>query len=177
MTGPMGHDRCYRNFITDRYYINSKTGGVDFLDLASKKEFPNHWTRGTCGMGVLPCNGLLYAPPYSCQCSIGAMVKNFNAYYTEKGLESSEQPVKVERKIRLVKGPAYGVFKTQNSKLKTQSAWPAYRHDSERSGVTSSRVPAKLKSLWTAELQTVASAPVVADNKVFVSDIDTHTVL
>jgi outer membrane protein assembly factor BamB len=176
MTGPMGHDRCYRNFITDRYYINSKTGGVDFLDLASKKEFPNHWTRGTCGMGVLPCNGLLYAPPYSCQCSIGAMVKNFNAYYTEKGLESSEQPVKVERKIRLVKGPAYGVFKTQNSKLKTQSAWPAYRHDSERSGVTSSRVPAKLKSLWTAELQTVASAPVVADNKVFVSDIDTHTV-
>ncbi|MHC4072679.1 MAG: outer membrane protein assembly factor BamB family protein, partial [Planctomycetota bacterium] len=170
------YDRCYRNFITDRYYINSKTGGADFLDLASKKEFPNHWTRGTCGMGVLPCNGLLYVPPYSCQCSIGAMVKNFNAFYTEKGLESSEQPVKIERRGRLVKGPAYEELKTQNSKFKTQSAWPAYRHDGKRSGVTSSSVPAKLKPLWTAQVQTVASALVVADNKVFVSDVDAHTV-
>ncbi|UCE47372.1 MAG: PQQ-binding-like beta-propeller repeat protein, partial [Phycisphaerales bacterium] len=33
MTGPMGHDRCYRNRITDRWYINSATGGSDFLAL------------------------------------------------------------------------------------------------------------------------------------------------
>jgi len=97
MNGPMGHDRCYRNFITDRYYINSKTGGADFLDLASQKEFPNHWTRGTCGMGVIPCNGLLYAPPYSCQCSIGPMVNNFNAFAPEKGLKSPDQPIEVKR--------------------------------------------------------------------------------
>ena len=33
MTGPMGHDRCYRNRITDRWYISSVTGGTDFLAL------------------------------------------------------------------------------------------------------------------------------------------------
>ena len=36
MAGPMGHDRCYRNRITTRYYINTVTGGSDFLGL----EFP-----------------------------------------------------------------------------------------------------------------------------------------
>ena len=175
MNGPMGHDRCYRNFITARYYINSKTGGADFLDLVSKKEFPNHWTRGTCGMGVVPCNGLLYVPPYSCQCSIGAMVENFNAYYTAKALKSSGQQVEVERKARLLKGPAFGLTQDSKSSIRDGEDWPTYRHDGERSGSTRSRVPAILKPIWKAQLQTVPSAPVVAGNKVYVSDIDAHT--
>ena len=54
----MGHDRCYRNYITERYFINSKTGGADFLDLKTGGKFPNHWTRGGCGRAVLPANGL-----------------------------------------------------------------------------------------------------------------------
>jgi len=49
MLGPMGHDRCYRNRITTRYYINTVTGGSDFLDLSSSAELPN------------PC--LLYTSP------------------------------------------------------------------------------------------------------------------
>ncbi|UCF16989.1 MAG: PQQ-binding-like beta-propeller repeat protein, partial [Phycisphaerales bacterium] len=176
MKGPMGHDRCYRNFITDRFYINSKTGGADFLDLASQKEFPNHWTRGTCGMGVLPCNGLLYAPPYSCQCSIGAMVKNFNAFAPEKGLKSSDQPITVKREIQLIKGPVYGQIENRKSKMVNRDDWPTYRHDGKRSGVTSTEVPTKLAPLWQIQLRTTPSAPVIARGKVFVSDIDAHTV-
>jgi outer membrane protein assembly factor BamB len=176
MKGPMSHDRCYRNFITDRFYINSKTGGADFLDLATQKEFPNHWTRGTCGMGVLPCNGLLYAPPYSCQCSIGAMVNNFNAFATEKNLKSSDQPIEVKRNPKLVKGPAYGKIVNGKSKIENPCDWPTYRYNSKRSGVTSSTVPAKLEPLWNVKFRTTPSAPIIADSKVFVSDVDTHTV-
>jgi len=176
MKGPMSHDRCYRNFITNRYYINSKTGGADFLDLATQKEFPNHWTRGTCGMGVLPCNGLLYAPPYSCQCSIGAMVNNFNAFATKKNLKSSDQPIEVKRNPRLVRGPAYN--QTDNSQLTIVNPddWPTYRHDGKRSGVTPSTVPARLAPLWNIKFRTTPSAPIVVDGRVFVSDVDTHTV-
>ena len=43
LTKPMGHDRCYRNYITERYFINSKTGGADFLDLAACAS--TAWTR------------------------------------------------------------------------------------------------------------------------------------
>ena len=176
MNGPMGHDRCYRNFITNHYYINSKTGGADFLDFASQQEFPNHWTRGTCGMGVLPCNGLLYVPPYSCQCSIGAMVKNFNAFYTEKDLKASDQLIRIECTTHLVKGPAFKSIQAIKSRNQDTDDWPTYRHDGKRSGVTSSRVPAQLTSLWRTEVQTVPSAPVIAEGKVFVSDIDAHTI-
>jgi len=74
MAGPMGHDRCYRNRITTRYYINSVTGGSDFLDLRSGKELPNPWIRSTCGVGPLPCNGLYYAGPPSCACCNSVML-------------------------------------------------------------------------------------------------------
>ena len=175
MVGPMGHDRCYRNFITDRFYINSKTGGADFCTLDGKAEFPNHWTRGTCGMGVLPCNGLLYTPPYSCQCSIGAMIENFNALYTEKGLTSSGQNIHVGRKPRLVKGPAFAQIGNRQSAIGNPHDWPTYRHDGTRGGATASKVAARLTRRWEAKLQTRPSALVIADGKVFVSAIDAHT--
>jgi len=180
MTGPMGHDRCYRNFITDRYYINSKTGGADFLTLDGNNEFPNYWLRGTCGMGVLPCNGLLYVPPFSCQCSIGAMINNLNAMYTEKDLRSSDQELRVERRYRLVKGPAF-VGAVNNAPSTPSLAdcssedWPTYRHDAERSGSTTTKVPAELTVHWKAEIEALPSALVVAANKVFVSAVHTHT--
>ena len=173
MNGPMSHDRCYRNFITERFYINSKTGGADFLTLDGKAEFPHQWVRGTCGTPPLPCNGMLYSSPYSCQCSIGPMINNINALYTAEGLKSSGQMIGVERKVRLVKGAAYG--KVQVSEAKSED-WPTYRCDAARGGVTKSKVPAKLTPLWKAKVRTVGSAPVVAGGKVFVADIDAHTV-
>jgi len=175
MTGPMGHDRCYRNFITERFYINSKTGGADFLTLDGKKEFPNYWLRGTCGMGVLPCNGLLYVPPYSCQCSTGAMIKDFNALYTEKDLESSDQPIPVPRKLQLVRGPAYSQIINHKSEIINPQDWPTYRNDPARSGRSETPVPAELKQVWKAELGGNLSAITVADGRAFVARVDAHT--
>ena len=54
MQGPMSHDRCYRNRITETYLINSKTGGTDFVRLDGKGEFPSPWVRATCGLGPSP---------------------------------------------------------------------------------------------------------------------------
>jgi outer membrane protein assembly factor BamB len=38
VTGPMSHDRCYRNRITHHYYINSKSGGTDLVALDGSGE-------------------------------------------------------------------------------------------------------------------------------------------
>jgi outer membrane protein assembly factor BamB len=171
MTGPMGHDRCYRNYITERYFINSKTGGADFLELQTGKEFPHHWTRGGCGSGVLPANGLVYSTPYSCQCSMGAMFQGMNAYASQPGLKTSNQPIKVRRSVRLEKGPAYGQMASRQSQT---ADWPAYRCDGSRSGITKAEIPATLSLCWTTKLPTEPSALTSAAGKVFVCDIDTH---
>jgi len=175
MTGPMGHDRCYRNYITERYFINSKTGGADFLELQTGKEFPNHWTRGGCGSGVLPANGLVYSTPFSCQCSMGAMFQGMNAYASQPDLKTSDQPITVRRLVRLEKGPAY--YKTENrqSQIANPTDWPAYRCDGSRSGITKVGIGATLSVRWKAKLPARPSAITAAAGKVFACDIDTHT--
>jgi hypothetical protein len=109
LSKPMGHDRCFRNFITERFFINSKTGGPDCLDLEDDTEYPAPFARATCSMGPLPCNGLIYNGPWACQCHLPVALHNFNAYYTdEDSLPTKGQVVRVERSVRLEKGPAYG---------------------------------------------------------------------
>jgi outer membrane protein assembly factor BamB len=174
MTGPMGHDRCYRNLITERYFINSKTGGADFLDMETGKEFPNHWTRGGCGTGVLPANGLLYSTPYSCSCSMGAMFQGMNAYASpQPGLIRSDDPIAIPRSVRLETGVAYK--KISQAAPATSEEWPVYRCDQYRSGISKTSVPADLKMRWEAKLPTRSSGVTIAAGTVFAGDIDSHT--
>jgi len=177
MVGPMGHDRCYRNRITTRYYINTATGGSDFLDLRSSKELPNPWIRSTCGIGPLPCNGLYYVGPPSCACCNSVMLNGMNALAAEPGFTRSDQPINVGTKATLEKGAAF----SEISNLKSQTAdsaddWPTYRHDNARTGTTKSKVPAVLGRRWETKLGTRASAPVIAAGMVFAADVDGHTV-
>ena len=41
--------------------------GVDFVDLESGDVDINKWVRGMCQYGIMPANGLLYAPTHPCQ--------------------------------------------------------------------------------------------------------------
>lgn len=177
MAGPMGHDRCYRNQITTRFYINTATGGSDFLSFEPATEFPNPWIRSTCGIGPLPCNGLYYVGPPSCACCNSVMLNGMNAMTAEPGFTRSDQPIEVAVRNQLEQGPAF----TEISSRKLQGAsplggWPTYRHDNARSGATKEGVPAKLTARWTTKVGTRVSAPIVAGNTVFAADPDGHSV-
>jgi len=172
-TAGMGHHRCYRNKATDRYLLLGRAG-VEFVDLATGKVSANHWVRGVCQYGVLPCNGLLYAPPHSCACFIEAKLNGFNALAPagESRVESREP----RAKERLERGPAYAGIRNPKSKIQNADDWPTYRHDAARSGRTLSVVPVALKPAWQTEVGKRLSSPVLAEGKVFVADVDAHTV-
>jgi outer membrane protein assembly factor BamB len=172
LSKPMGHDRCFRNFITERFYINSKTGGPDCLDLRDNTEYPAPFTRGTCSMGALPCNGLIYVGPWACQCHLPVALHNFNAYYTnEKVLPAQPKAPEVKRSVRLVKGPAYGYAGEAGD-----APWPTYRQDQRRYAATATRVPAKgLERLWKTRFKTPVTAQTLAEGKVFLAETDAHT--
>jgi outer membrane protein assembly factor BamB len=175
MIGPMSHDRCYRNRITPRWYINSATGGSDFLALDGSGEFPNHWARSTCGVGYLPCNGLLYLGPHACSCYNMVKLTAFNALASEPGLKSSGQPIPLKIEPRVEKGPAFA----ESSDFKQSDgpdSWPTYRNNRSRGGCTEAVVSAKLEPKWRAQLSPRISAPTIAEGKVFVADVDAHSV-
>lgn len=170
MTGPMSHDRCYRNRITHQYYLNSASGGSDFLKLDGTAETPNPWARSTCGLAVMPANGMLYNGPYVCQCAIGTMATGVNGFYNGTGNTDRRYTVTIQP--RLVKGPALG--KIESIAASAQD-WPTYRHSSERSAVASISTPEQLVVKWKVDVGSQPTAPVVASGSVYVADRDGYT--
>ena len=174
----MAHHRCYRNKATDRYLVLGRAG-IELIDTATGKGIPSHWVRGACQYGVVPCNGLLYAPSHSCACFIEAKLNGFNALAPKRGPESPgpESPGANRAESRLQRGPAFEKVATAGSPgTSAPDPWPTFRHDASRSGSTRSPVPAELQPAWQTELGGKLSSPVLADGKVFTAAVDDHTV-
>lgn len=162
------HYRCYPGKATRRYIITAKRG-IEMIDLNGENHSRNNWVRGTCRVGVTPCNGLIYAPPHPCGCYIEAKIFGFYALAPARKANGS-------RSERLEKGPAYGKLKTQNSRPRTAGDWPTYRGNNARNGSTATSIPSALKRTWKANIGGRLSGVTVADGKVFVAQVDAHTV-
>jgi len=174
------HHRCFRNKATQRYLLTARRG-IEFIDLKSEKCEKHHWVRGACRYGILPCNGLIYAPPHPCRCYIDVKLSGFWA------LAPSGTTRETASGDRLKKGPAYGSVNPQSASAKAtadksairnpqSNDWPTFRGDARRSGSTKAHVPPKLKRLWQADLGGRVSACTVAGGTVFAAAVDQHTV-
>ncbi|MCD6304513.1 MAG: PQQ-binding-like beta-propeller repeat protein, partial [Planctomycetes bacterium] len=106
------HYRCYPGKATCRYVITAKRG-MEFIDLGDAHHSRNNWARGTCRVGILPCNGLIYAPPHSCGCYMEAKLVGFWALAPRRpgekagGGASADKTLPPDAPGRLEKGPAY----------------------------------------------------------------------
>ncbi len=169
------HYRCFPGKATSKYIITAKRG-VEMFDLTGGGHSRNNWVRGTCRVGVTPCNGLIYAPPHSCGCYMEAKLNGFWALAPEGKAESGRR--KADDAGRLERGPAYEEQETPRSAVGSplSEAWPTYRGDSARSGSTTTEVPVTAAKLWKVDLGGRISAATVADGRLFVAQIDAHTV-
>ena len=165
------HQRCYPGRATERFIMTSGTG-TEFLELGTEQCELHHWLRGSCIYGIMPCNGLIYRPPESCACFYQSKLAHFCALApASKGLKDD-----TSSEDRFEKGPAYGDMKSEIGTSKSDS-WPTYRHDSERSGHTENNLPAEIIQLWQTDVGARLSTMTAADGKLFVSEIDQHTIL
>ncbi|MFC1633513.1 PQQ-binding-like beta-propeller repeat protein [Planctomycetota bacterium] len=171
MYATLAHFRCYRAKATSRFILSSRSG-VEFINLGSGKINLNHWVRGTCQYGIMPCNGLLYAPPHSCACNIKTMLRGMCALASSGHTPSEARAADV----RFEKGPAFGRVPNQAGTGNPLDDWPTFRHDNERSGRTATKVPSDLRRVWESKIGGRLSSPVASNGKVFITDIDTHTV-
>ncbi|MCD6287760.1 MAG: PQQ-binding-like beta-propeller repeat protein [Candidatus Hydrogenedentes bacterium] len=168
------HHRCYRAKATERFFLPSRRG-VEFLDFETGDNSINHWTRGTCLLGIMPCNGLLYLPAHPCKCYVEAQLVGYNALASR----ASRAPTPTFEQMgrdRLDKGPAYGCDLTDET-VPDNSSWPTFRHDSRRSGFSTSTVSDTLDISWRTNIGGRLTQPVVADGKVYTASIDQHRVV
>lgn len=165
------HHRCYIAKATDNFLMPSRTG-IEFVDPDQEHWDIHHWVRGGCLYGVMPCNGLTYAPPHNCACYPEAKLYGFNSL--APAASTRPIPTTVLEAGRLEKGPAF------ESKLTTINRdaddWPTYRHDTGRSGKTGQPIGDGVQLKWSAKLGGRLTAPVISDGLVFVSQIDSHTI-
>ena len=172
---PGHHHRCWRNKATDRYILGGRRG-VEFINLETGDVRWHNWVRGVCRYGVMPANGLLYAPPHACGCYITAKLDGFFALAPAAAKPSATAKAAEDQAgLRLDKGAAYDQpIRNPKSEIDNRPDWPTYRHDAARSGCTSAAVPAELRSAWTAEVGGRLTAPTAGGGKVFVASVDAH---
>ncbi len=164
------HHRCYISKATDRFLLPSRTG-IEFVDPQQQSWKIHHWVRGGCLYGVMPCNGLLYAPPHDCACYPEAKLYGMNAL--APAMSSRALPAEISEEGRLETGPA---FRESVEGKTNEGDWPTYRGNIQRSGFTKTPVADPLQSAWETELGGLLSAVVVADGRLYVAQIDAHTV-
>ncbi|UCE24855.1 MAG: PQQ-binding-like beta-propeller repeat protein, partial [Candidatus Zixiibacteriota bacterium] len=163
------HHRCYPTKAAGDYLITARNG-TEFIDLTAQHWKPHHWVRGGCIYGVMPCNGMTYAPMSSCGCQLEAKITGLNALAPGPVPQPSKADLSAE--ARLERGPAYGKV---DGPPAVSTDWPTYRHDESRSGTSPASVPTDLKQTWQAKLPGRLSAPTIASGKVYVASINTHT--
>jgi len=168
---PGHHHRCWRNKATDRYILGGRRG-VEFIDLQTGDVLWHSWVRGVCKYGVMPCNGLLYAPPHACGCYIAAKLTGFYALASEVDPGFSAKP----DQGHLEHGPAYSEESRIRQSGATDQDWPTYRHDAARSGSARYPVPVTLSRRWQADIGGKLTSPTVANGRVFVASVEEHRI-
>lgn len=165
------HHRCYRSRSTNRYMMTSRTG-IEYIDLENEHWDINHWVRGACLYGVMPANGLTYAPQHPCACFPESKLYGINALAAGKRISGKIN----KQEERLIKGPAYGHIQAGNQEEgESAGEWPVYRHDNARSGSTQAKVPSGLIRKWSVGPGGRITPPVIAGGRVFVAATDRHT--
>ena len=119
----------------------------------------------------MPSNGLVYSAPHNCACYPEAKLFGLNALAPAS---PRKLPADVPPEDRLTKGPAYG--KTRNANLRAEKdAWPTYRGSSAREAFTGSNIDPHLEQAWETELEGRLSAITAANGKLYVAQVDAHT--
>lgn len=164
------HHRCYIAKATEEFLIPSRTG-IEFVDPDQKHWEIHHWVRGGCLYGVLPANGMLLAPPTDCACYPEAKLYGYNMLAPPS--PTRPHPIKGETEGQVEHGPAY------RSELTTYDSfgdWPTYRGGNDRSGYIPENAAKQPKVAWETQLGGRLTAPVIANGRVYVAQVDQHQV-
>jgi len=165
------HHRCYRNKATSRFIFASRRG-TEFVDLQGPPHEIDNWVRGTCHVGMMPANGLQYAPIHPCVCYSEEKLRGMNVLAPARPEKFVSEEGDTGHKLK--KGAAYAEAAGPEA---GPEDWPAFRHDARRTGSTHSQVSAELKQKWRVDAGLKLSSVTAADGRLYAALIDQHHVI
>lgn len=163
------HHRCYPSKASGTFLLTGRNG-TEYVDLKQEHWTPNHWFRGGCIYGVMPCNGMTYASMDACGCQLEAKLSGFKALSSARVPQPSAD--ELAPASRLEQGPAYSQV---DGPAAGAEDWPTFRHDAARGGAAPAGL-AESGGSWETRLGGQLTQPIIAAGRVFVACRDTHTV-
>ena len=168
---------CQLLIASDRYIMIPRQ--ATFIDFESGEKLPFKFTRGGCGLGFVPANGLVYSHPHACGCFSEA-IRGFMGMHSE-----AAPPLAGVDDKRLRTGPAYD---STQLRADADSDWPTYRQGNDRGAYAKTQVLESSHLRWSRQIASTAQSPslngwklrtgnlvspaTVSEGKAFVADID-----
>ena len=168
---------CQLLVASDRYIMIPRQ--ATFIDFKTGEKRPFKFTRGGCGLGFVPANGLVYSHPHACGCFSEA-VRGFMGMHSRIGTRfesSGRERVEQGAAFKKVKGPSAG-----------PEDWPIYRYDGGRGASSPTQLDDSLSLVWSKQIApdrdspsrrawtlrtgNRLTAPTVYNGAVFVADVD-----
>ena len=162
------HHRCYIPCATGKYILTGWPG-IEFVDTKTGEMMLHNWIRGACLYGIMPANGLVYAPPNPCACYTQGKL---NAFVAVAPAPTRVPPAPTPA-ARLEKGPAYDA--RPEGRAGTLD-WPTYRGGNERGGHNPGTIGPRPALGWRTPVAARPTAPIVADGRVYLADRDANAV-
>ena len=159
------HHRCHRAKATDNYLLLSRTG-IEYVDVETGNWDINHYVRGACLYGIMPANGLTYAPPHPCSCYPETKLDGFTALSANSSLTNALPAPGANAKERLEKGPA---FNAPEGALATPGDWPTFRYSNDRRGYNKVNAGVDIEPNWELDMGTVATQPIAVGDRLYVA--------
>ena len=163
------HHNCYQNKASRNLMFYGRNKGVECFDFNMGKVEVNKWVKGACAYGIMPANGMLYAPSHMCGCKADSKL---NGMVALTGVSLKGKPLSDASAV--TQGPAFG--KEVAAAIAGEGAWPIYRGGMERRGYQSVPLADGLKQQWVARPGGALTPPVIAGGRIFVAAKDAHTV-
>ena len=140
---------CQLLIASDRFVMIPRQ--ATFIDFQTGKKHSFKFTRGGCGQGFVPANGLVYSHPHACGCFSEA-VRGF------MGMHSSHaSPLQHDDSARLEEGPSYG--RAGSTSSSGSDGWKMYRRDRRRSAATPAKLSSRLDRRWSTRLVALMDTP------------------
>jgi len=173
---------CQVLLASDRYIMLPRQS--TFIDFETGHKYSFKFTRGGCGLGFVPANGLMYSHPHACGCFSEA-IRGFMGMHAES-VSTLVAPDQGSERLTFR-------YRAELKKSDDAMAWPIYRSNGQRTAFAPSALSnyvagVGLQSKWQAEVCSEdghlsrqawalrtgnkVSACTVAEGAVYVADVD-----